>query len=873
MTPAGVWIRLSSLLVPRDERRDWIEEWVAELSITGSGLRQALGALSDAWYLRTEGWTMEGILRDVRMAMRRMIRKPMFTALAGVTLAVGIGANTAIFSVVDGVLLDPLPFPDSDRLVSVNHTAPGLNLPVVPHSEGFYLRYQEGLHTLESFAVFGEATVNLITDGDPKRLVAADVSQEFFQVMGVSPERGRGFAPGEDRLGAEPVAILGHGVWQQDFGADPELVGQLAEMSGVRRRVVGIMPAGFDFPNSTEVWLPLAIDDAEPEVGNLRFLGVGRLSQGAGAASVNAEMREILYRIADDNPVELPREVIDQTGLAPDVKPLRDLYVADVAQALWVLLGTVGFVLLIACANVANLFLVRAEGRQREQALRTALGASRSDMTRQYLTESVGLAVGSGILGLGLAAVGVRALLAMAPMDLPLSGEVGIDGSVLGFTALISVGSGFLFGLFPAFGYARKDLSGALKEGGRSSTSGRERHRVRSVLVVAQVALALILLVGSGLMARSFSETRNIDPGFDPQDRLAFRVTLPEADYPEASAVSAFHRQIQDRAAGIPGVLSAALISAIPLEEQKRASPMEAEDRPMEEGVLGPLVDRRRASPGYFRAMGIQLLEGRELTWEDGGNALRSVVVSETLARTFWPDESSVVGKRLRNQGSPDEPWEVVGVARDVRFESLAQEPAPLGYFPMITGTPDEPDPERSFAVVLQVGADPLVFIPPARQILRELGPRIPMVDPAPVVRTYRAAMAATSFTAILLGIASAIAMILGTVGIYGVISFIVSRRTQEIGVRMALGAPRGAVLRAVLARGMVLTGLGIGLGLVGAWGVSRVLTSLLYGVSATDPLVYAGTSAGLAAVALLASWIPARRAATVDPVEALRSE
>ncbi len=873
MKAARLWIRLSSLLVPWDERGEWIEEWHAELAATDGRLFHALGALPDAWYLRTEGWTMEGLFRDIRMAMRTLVRKPLFTALAGITLAVGIGANTAIYSVVDGILLDPLPFPNPHELVSVNHTAPGLNIPVMPHSEGFYLRYQEGLRSLKSFAVFSDATVTLITEGDPKRLVAAEVTQQFFEVGGVNPIHGRGFVVGEDRIGAEPVAVLSHRIWQQDFGSDPEVVGRLVEMSGIRRRIVGILPEGVDFPSETEVWIPLAIDETQPEVGNLRYLGLGRLADGATVSTVNSEMSDILFRLADENPDELSRDVIEQIGLAPDVKPLRDLYVADVAQALWVLLGTVGFVLLIACANVANLFLVRAEARQREQALRTALGASRADMTRQYLTESIGLAAVSGLLGLGLAVLGLKALLALAPVDLPLSGEIGIDGSVLLFTAIISVGSGLLFGLFPVVGYARKDLSGALKEGGRSSTSGRERHRTRNVLVVAQVALALVLLVGSGLMARSFAELRSIDPGFDPEGRLAFRVALPEAEYSDGPAVVAFYRQLHERVSAIPGVRSAAVISAIPLEDNKSAGPMVAEGQPTPEGALGPMVDRRRTSPGYFQAMGIPLVEGRELSWEDGGDAVRSVVVSETLARTFWPNESSVLGRRILHQGHQEEAWEIVGVAADVRFESLSEDPAPLAYFPLVTGTPDEPDPERTAAVVLHASGDPLGFVPAAREALREVGPRIPMVDPRTAESVYKAATASTSFTVVLLGIASAIAMILGTVGIYGVISYVVTRRTSEIGVRMALGAPGVVVLRSVVTQGLVLTGVGIGLGLLGAWGLSRVLSSLLYGVSATDPLTYLGTAAGLAAVAFLASWIPARRAAAIDPVEALRSE
>ncbi len=867
-----IWIRIASFLVPREERREWVEEWVGELAATKGGMRNAWGALPDAWYLRTEGWTMEGFVRDVRMAVRALARKPFFTALAGVTLAVGIGANTAIFSVVDGVLINPLPYPGAERIVSANHTAPGLNLPVVPHSEGFYLHYQESLHSLEAFAVFSSPAVTLIGRGDPKRLSAAGVTQEFFDVMGVQPVLGRPFAPGEDREGAEPVAILSHGLWQQDFGGDPAVVGSLVDLSGVQRRIVGVMPRDFDFPGDAEIWLPLPIDETDPEVGNLGLMGVGRMRDGLSTAEVNAEMQESLWRYADLNPEEIPRSVLEEAGFVPDVKPLKELFVADAAQALWILLGTVGFVLLIACANVANLFLVRAEARQREQAVRTALGATRSDMTRQYLTESVTLAVGSGLLGLGLAHFGVQGLLALAPVTLPFSREIGIDGSVLAFTALISVGSGFLFGLFPAFGYARRDLSATLKEGGRASTDGRERHRVRSLLVVSQVALALVLLVGSGLMARSFMEVRNVDPGFDWDRRLTFRYSLPRAEYADDQEVLAFHRRVLERMATLPGVVDATLATALPLESHKNATPMEAVEDPIPDGQIGPLVNGRRVGPGYFRAMGIELLEGRELGWDDHGAETNGIVVSEALARTLWPGEASVLGRGIRAQDG-ERVWEVVGVARDVRFEELTLDPEPLAYFPLVGGGGEAVSTARSVAAVLVTEADPLGFVEPARSALREIGPRIPLVDPTTVARIYGDAMASTSFTVLLLGIASAIALILGTVGIYGVISYVVSRRTPEIGLRMALGAPAGLVLREVMGQGMVLTGWGIGIGLLGAWGVSRILASLLYGVSATDPLTFLGTAAGLAGVALLATWLPARRAARVDPLEALRSD
>jgi len=631
------------------------------------------------------------------------------------------------------------------------------------------------------------------------------------------------------------------------------------------------MPEGFAFPEEAGVWVPMTIDDVDPDVGSFSVVGIGRLASGVTVEGANAEMQDLLLRFADAHPEDVSRGVLEQAGLRADLKPLKELYVSDVRQALWVLLGTVGFVLLIACANVANLFLVRAEGRQREFALRTALGASHADMVRHYLAESVTLALGGGLLGLVLASAGVRGLLRLAPVAVPRSSEIGIDASVLLFTLAISVGSGLLFGLFPILGYRRPDLSSALKEGGRSATGGKERHRARSLLVVAQVALALMLLVGSGLMARSFMAMRGVDPGFDSADRLAFRLSLPEAEYAAAETTRLLYRTLQERMAAIPGVESAALVSALPLRDTKHASPMEAEDQPTPEGQLAPLVNVRQVGPGYFATMGIPLAEGRELTSDDGAAQTRAVVISEAVARTFWPGES-VLGRRLRGQGDTLA-WEVVGVAPDVRFERLDREPEMLVYLPLLYGNPPNVIQTRQLDVVLHVAGDPLGFVPAAREALREVDPRLPMVDPTTVERLTRDAMSATSFTALLLGIAAGIALLLGTVGIYGVVSYVVSRRTQEIGVRMALGAPAALVLRDVVGKGMALTGVGVGVGLAGAWAVSRVLATLLYGVSTTDPTTYIVTAAVLTMVSALASWLPARRAARVDPVVALRAE
>lgn len=872
MDGRDLWIRLVSLLVPRDERREWIQEWQAELTMAGNGMTHAWGAVSDAWYLRTEGWTMEGTIRDIRTAVRGLARRPFFTALAGITLAVGIGANTAIFSVVDGVLLNPLPFPQADRLVSYNHEAPGLgiNVPLIPHSEGTFLHYREQARAIESFAVFTDTNVNLIGDGDPQRLSVMYATAEYFDVLGRQPLLGRAFTEGDDVDGAEPVVVLSEGLWDRSFGRDPAIVGQLVDMDGVMRRVVGVMPEGISV-FSEEAWLAMQIDRTSPDAGSFGLIGAARLAEGATIEQADAEMHDLLTRFAQQNPDDFPEGALEQAGMDSDVKPLKEVFVEDLRPVLWVLLGTVGIVLLVACANVANLFLVRAEGRMREQAVRTAMGASRADMVRQYLTESVILAIGAGLLGLLIGSSGVRGLLLMVPADLPQALDIGVDGSVLAFTAVISIASGLLFGVIPTLGYGRSDLSLALKDGNRSSTGGRERLRARSVLVIAQVALALVLLVGSGLMIRSFSALQNVDPGFETDGLLTFQIGLPSNEYDTPERTMDFHRQLEERLAAIPGAQLVGAISGLPLTDTKSASPMEPTDRPVAEGELAPLVEHRQVTPGYFAAMSIPIVAGRGLEWSDQATAYRGVVVSERLAASLWPDQSAV-GRQLRRQGDEDS-WEVVGVAGDVRFDGIEDDPLPLLYEPIVRGTAESPMLATAMDIVVKVDGEPLASVQAAREAVRAIDPRLPIILPRTVESIVSDSMQSTSFTVLLLGIAAGIALLLGTVGIYGVISYVVSRRTAEIGVRMALGAPASLVLRNVVGQGAVLIGIGLAVGLAGAWAISRTLASLLYGVTATDPVTFAGTAALLAGVSLLATYLPARKAARVDPIEALKAE
>jgi predicted permease len=835
-------------------------------------MRHAWGALADAWYLRTEGWTMDAVMRDVRMAMRSLLRRPSFTVIGGLTVAVGIAATTAIYSIVDAVLVDPLPVPHPERLVSYNHDAPGLgvNVPLVPHSEAMYVNYVDRARAVD-LALYEQDDVSLVTGDEPMELDAVDVSASYFRVMGVEPVLGRGFVDGEDEPGAEPVVVLGHALWEQSFGGSRDVLGQVIDIDGVQRRVIGVMPESFSLIDE-QVWLPLVIDRADPDGDSYRFIALGRLRDGQTLESANAEMDAILRDFAET--AGAATEMLTQAGFRADVKPLKEIFVQDLRQPLLILLGTVAFVFLIACANVANLFLVHAEARQRESAVRTAMGASRLDVIRQYLSESILLALGGGALGLLLASLGVQALLGLVPADIPKALDIGIDGSVVAFTVVVSVLGGLLFGLLPALGYGRGTVGEVLREGGRSSTAGKQRHRLRSGLVVAQVALALVLLVGSGLMLRSLVALRDVDLGFEPEQLLTFHYVLPESRYEAGEPILAFHRRLEEALEAMPNVVSAGIIDGLPLTGAKSASPTEPVDHPVGPGELAPLVEVRSVTPDYFETMAIDLSAGRPLEWTDRRDGFRGVVVSEALAQAFWPGEDAI-GKQLRGQGEGSEPWEVVGVARNVRFDGVNEEPLPMLYRPILDGNADDTGRgPRAVDVAIRVaGGDPLVALPGATEALQALDPRLPVINPRAMEDVVTESLQSTSFTVLLLGLAAGIALLLGTVGLYGVISFIVARRTPEIGVRMALGATTRSVLREVVGRGMVLTGVGLAVGLVGAWGLSRALASLLYGVSASDPVTFVSTALLLGAVSLLATWIPARRASRVDPVEALRSE
>jgi predicted permease len=890
-TPGFGLIAWASRLVPPARRGDWRREWEAEtayawLVLQRNGRAGALQRLRlrariltcviDALWEKTETMTMTGLFNDMRFAARSLLRYPAFTAVAVLTLALGIGANTAVFTLVDGVLLRPLPFRDADQLLSMRHQGRDGADPL-PMSSGLYLAYKERIRSLEGLGLYTRNAANLLVEGQPERILGQAGTPDFFTVLGVSAARGRTFAEDEGLPDGPSVVILSDGLWRSNFGADPDVVGKTVDMSGTVREVIGVMPPSFGYPDrSARFWVPLVIDPNRAPIASFFAGAVGRIAPGSSLEAVQAEIGGMLGQLDQLFPEDGGAGFLMSVGLKADIKPLKDDLVGDVRSTLWILLGTVGFVLLIACANVANLLLVRAEGRQRELALRVAVGAGRMDVLRAFMGESLVLATVGGALGLGVAALAVRVTSVMMPTDLPRMAEIAMDVRVFSFTAAVALGCALFFGFFPLVRYGADDLAGQLKDGGgaRGSTGGPARHRLRNSLVVAQVALALVLLIGSGLMFRSFLALRAVDPGFDPDGVFTARIIVPNGEIQDDREAADFFRNLRERLAQQPGVQAVGFVSAVPLSEAGVSfGGMEVEDQPRAEDELPVFASLPQADVGYVEAMGIDLLEGRTFQRGDGGDDGRGALVSKAFAEHWWPD-SSPLGRRVRF-GAPNEEWyTIVGVVGDVHQNSLqdSQEEGAV-YFPTLGEVDGNFFAARAQDVVMRVTGDPLSYLQVLRREVQALNPRIPVASPRTMDDIFDASTARTSFTMAMLGAASGIALLLGLVGIYGVISYVVSQRSREIGVRMALGASAPSVRGMVVRQGLALAGAGVLVGLVAALGLSRIMGAILFGVSATDPLTYGAVSVTLVGVATLASWIPARRASRVDPSTALRAE
>jgi putative ABC transport system permease protein len=806
--------------------------------------------------------------QDIRYGLRVLWKNPGFTAVAVVALALGIGANSAIFSVVNAVLLRPLPYKDPDRLVMVWEENSKSGYPKDTPAAANFVDWRDQNQVFEGMAAVAEQDFNLTGSGEPVRLTGRRVSAELFPLLGVAPHAGRTFGPEEDRPGAGKVVVLSHGLWQRRFGADRTLIGRTLNLNGEPHTVVGVMPAHFRFPTrSDELWVPIAFTPEQAANRGRHYLEVvARLKQGVTVERAQAEMSTIAARLQQQHPEQ-------NTGLGAAVEPMHEHLVGDIRPALLVLLGAVGFVLLVACANVANLLLARAATRQKEIAVRTALGASRLRLIRQFLTESVLLAALGGVLGLLLAVWGVSLLGAFVPDDISQVKDIGVDARVLGFTLVVSLLTGLVFGLAPATQASNFNLNETLKEGGRDSSSGSRGKRIRGLLVVTEVAVSLVLLIGAGLLINSFLRLRSVDPGFKVDNLLTMSVVLPRERYPNFERRTSFYTDLLARVQSLPGVRSAAVTSWIPLAATQGDSigvSAEGHPDPLPGQGKRPSVATRVVSPQYFRTMGIQLLGGRE--FEEGRDRTDSpvvVLVSEAFARRFWPNESAV-GKRV-NPGDPNDPadwYEVVGVVRDVRQFELAAEPKPQMYFTYTQAGVFLPR-----HLVVSTDADPLAVAGAVRSAVWEVDREQPVSDISTMREVLSESLARERFSMMLLGVFAALALLLAAVGLYGVMSYTVAQRTREIGLRMALGAQRGDVLRLVVGQGLKLVLAGVALGLVAAVALTRLMKSLLYGVSATDPATLVTISLVLVAVAVVASYIPARRATRVDPLTALRYE
>ncbi|HEX8137725.1 MAG TPA: ABC transporter permease [Pyrinomonadaceae bacterium] len=811
---------------------------------------------------------MGTFLQDLRYGFRMLLKRPGFTAVAVVALALGIGANTAIFSVVNGVLLRPLPFREPERLVAVWETNAKPGAEVNSRNEVAltnFLDWRAENRVFEQIAALTYASVNLTGVAEPERIQSAVVTTNMFQTLGVEPALGRAFLPEEENVKSPRVVIISHGLWQRRFGADPGLVGRTLTLNGNQTTVVGIMPRDFQlqFPVSmaVDMWLPMRIDQAAAPDRVYHYLYVlGRMKPGVTVAQAQSGMSAIMGQLQQQYPET-------NTDKGANVIPLHKQLVGTVEPYLYVLFGAVGFVLLIACANVANLLLARTSARQKEVAIRTALGASRLRLVRQLLTESVMLAVMGGATGLLLAYWGIDLLIALSPADVPRLGEIGLHGPVFAWTLLVSVMTGLVFGLAPALQASKPDLNEALKESGGRTSGSLRTSRLRSLLVVSEVALALVLLVGAGLMIRSLIALQRTSPGFETKNLLTMNVALPRQKYKESKQSILFFNQLIERIRSVPGVQAVGGCDPLPLSGNDGTTSFVVEGGPMLVMAERPEVGQRTITPDYFKAMGIPLIKGRAFTDQDRADAPRALVINEALARKYFPGEEPL-GKRLGfDEAEKQVWWEVVGVVGNVKHKRLDLEAKPELFFPY------EQQPQNFLSMVVRTSQDPGGMAGAVRSQVLSLDPEQPVFDIKTMDERLSKSVSQSRFITLLLAAFSGLALILSAVGVYGVMAYTVTQRTHEIGIRMALGAQGRDVLRLVLGQGMKLTLIGVGVGLAAALLLTRVMASLLYGVTATDPLTFVAVAALLSAVALLACFIPARRALKVDPMVALRYE
>jgi predicted permease len=801
---------------------------------------------------------IEDLWQDFRFGLRSLLKRPGFTAIALLALALGIGANTAIFSLVNAVILQPLPYRDPDRLISVYGTRNRSTQGSVGPTD--FLDYRSQNKTFEQFAASGSMMLpmNLTGSGEPERLNASIITGNYFDTFGVRPALGRGFSLENEKTGQDHVTVLSHAFWQTRFGGDPNIVNKTINLDGKAYEVLGVMPAEVVLPQPAQLWVPINFDaDPEMKMRNARFLrGIGRLKEGVTLDQAQTDTDLIAAQLEQQYPDS-------NTGWSLRLIPLREILVGGSRTMLFILFGAVGFVLLIACANVANLLLVRAAARQKEIAMRTALGASRLRIIRQMITESLLLAIFGGALGALLAVAGVKLLVSLGEDNIPRTANVKIDATVLAFTLLISLATGLLFGLAPAIRTMKENLVDALKDGIRGGSEATVKNRTRSLLVVFESAIAVMLLIAAGLLIRSLVALQNVDPGFDPNNVLTLRVDLPRQKYNTPEKASNFFEQLETRVAGLPGVEAVGLITDLPLSGEARDMPYRVEGRPATSDIA--FVDFRRVNKNYFSAMRIPLRRGRNFTEQEVRQSDKAIVVSQAFVDSVFPNEEAL-GKRLIIwSGIRNEPYEIIGIVGDTRYQSLQGEPSATMYVPTR---------ELLFVnLVIRTQGDPLSLVGGVRKEVNALDPDQPIAAIRPMTEWVAMSAAGARYRTTLLGLFALLAMILAATGIYGVMSYSVAQRTQEIGVRMALGARPLDVLKLVVRQGMMLALIGVIVGLAGALALTRVMSSLLFGVTERDPITFVAVAALLIVVAFISCFVPAHRATRVDPLIALRCE
>ncbi|HEV2299050.1 MAG TPA: ABC transporter permease [Candidatus Acidoferrales bacterium] len=812
---------------------------------------------------------METLWHDVRFGLRMLAKAPGFTAIAILTLALGIGANTAIFSVVNGVLLKPLPYPAPEQLVTVWGRFTGIGLPNDRNwvSAPEFRDLQELNKSFSDAAVMTDDSFNITGGGAPERVVGADVSPSLFSMLAIRPVYGRVFLPEEAQPGHDQEILIGYGLWKSRFGSDPAAVGRTLTINGKPMTVVGVLPSGFDYPLNAEMWKPLAFAPADltpDNRGNHGYQVLARIKSNLTLAQARADMQAVTKEIIEQNR-SYPYQ---KFNYELELVPLLEQTVGDIKAALWILTAAVGFVLLIACVNVASLLLARASAREREMAIRSAMGAGRKRIVRQLLTESVLLAICGGLAGLLLTPVVLGQIIRLGAEALPRASDVKLDGWALFFTMVVTLGTGILFGLAPALNASRRTPFEDLKEGGRSGTPNTASSRLRRILVIAETAFSVVLLVGAGLLIHSFLRVLAVDPGFHADNVLTMRVSLPQERYSKPEQIRAFYREVIRRIDALPGVQAAGAANVLPLTDQGGSGTTSVDTQEVPLDRRTPETDWRPITPGYFEAMQIPLLSGRYFTDSDTATGAPVAIVDDSFVRAYWPDENPI-GKRVHLGGTGSKsPWlTIVGVVGHVHYHALEAPSRAELYWP------EDQRPYNTMSLAIRTAQDPLALMQAVKEQVQAVDPDQPIYQVRTISQLKSEWVSRRFLTLLLVGLFAAFALILAAIGIFGVMAHSVTRRTHEIGIRLALGANPQNVMRMILGQGAALTGIGLAIGLIASFALTRLMSAILYGVSVTDPVTFAAVGVLLMLVALAACYVPARRAMRVDPMVALRYE